>query len=435
MKKLAVISSLAVIVAGGAAAVPYYVGNKAERYITEPQTYEQGQVALRHRGESYERGYLSSRAQTRLTWQLEDEIIEFAATHEIDHAFTPRIVSRFRVLPGGGEVQQALHEIFGDEPLLMADTRLKAGRQQTEFHMPETRKRLDGGELHLAGLRGAFQVEGARLAGHVDVQPISFNGAVASAHVGAQRLELQASDRNDQLGPGSASYVMKSAQLRDADGESVALRDLRLRTSQTAVGTSIDSEVVIELAALETSAGSLENLSLRFTASNLHRELMELLLALDEQDEAERNLSPEVWQPPLRRFLENNPKARLDIVLGPETDAKASLGWELMYRQPDGMPLDLENPFELFAGLDTIATLAFTDEFIEELAVLLQEYWGSPEDVIAALSLLESNGFLVRNGQGYRVKLGWRQGDILVNDTPRPELAMMLGMLLASSMQ
>src|SRR5690606_42157345 len=99
MKKLAVISSLAVIVAGGAAAVPYYVGNKAERYITEPQTYEQGQVALHHRGESYERGYLSSRAQTRLTWQLEDEIIEFAATHEIDHAFTPRIVSRFRVLP------------------------------------------------------------------------------------------------------------------------------------------------------------------------------------------------------------------------------------------------------------------------------------------------------------------------------------------------
>src|SRR5690625_4889225 len=136
MKKLALLSGLAVAVAGGAAAVPFYVGNQAETLVSESQFYERGQVMLAHAGERYERGYLSSQAYTNLSLAVEDEVLELGVVHDIKHVFTPRIVSRFRVLPGGGELQQILFDFFGDEAVLIAETQMTLRGSRTELTMP-----------------------------------------------------------------------------------------------------------------------------------------------------------------------------------------------------------------------------------------------------------------------------------------------------------
>lgn len=434
MKKLALLSGLAVAVAGGAAAVPFYVGNQAEALVFEPLFYERGQVLLAHSGEKFERGYLASQAETKLSLAVEDELVELAVAHDITHVFAPRFVSRFRVLPGGGELQQALFNFFGDDPVLIAETQMTLRGSRTELTMPEVDRVLtnESGRFHFAGMDGAFTIDNAALAGSIDVRPIALTGEEHSLHIRDQQLVVNIADIHELISTGDSTYTLQGVELNYSEDEYV-LGDLRIHSSQAVAAMNVDGNMLLELASLETPHSTLEDLSFQLSFTSLHREFMEYLAEFEMKSEGElaaAALAPEAFQPMVLRFLENTPAAKLKFQIGPSTDSMLTATWDLMFRQTEGVPVSLDRPMELMAGVDTTAVLTFKPEFIDELAALTAGALGTPDEIRATLTTLEEEGFMMRDEQGYRAKLSFREGNFLVNDAPHMGLAMMLSMLL-----
>lgn len=434
MKKLAIASGLAVIIAGGATATPFYVGNKAEKLISEAQTYERGQLTLAYDGESYERGYLSSRANAKLSWRIEDEVVEMAVAHEIEHVFVPRVVSRFKILPGGGELQQALHSIFGTDAFLLAETRLTTGGSQTEVSMPAVEKTLPDGEtqLHFAGMSGAFSIDDAAFSGNFALRPIQLSAEGRSLHISEQQLAIELSAIHDLITPGSAVYTLQKIELRDSEGD-IALNDLRITSSQTITGELVDGDALMELASLETPQGAIESIRFRVAVNDLHRELVEFAIELEESPAGfdPAAVAPEAYRPKVARFLESGPSVRMDFLVGAEADSDMALGWVLAYHQPAGIQIDLNRPLELIAGVEANASLRFKPEFLDLLTTFSAGSLGAAENLRVAMMNLEGEGYLIHDKSGYHAKLGFKGGDFFVNDNPSPELGLMLLMLLA----
>ncbi len=433
MKKIVVVSSLAIVIAGGAAAVPYYSGDKVESSINTVQTLRRGAVSLSYEANSYERGYLNSSADSTLAVSVADEVVRFAVEHEIEHMLVPQVRSTFRVLPEGDGVQRALYEFFGDQPVLITDTRMTTGGATVAATMPEVQGMLadELTRLSFGGLNGNFIYGGDKLAGTIDVQPLSMFEGEMGLVIGAQQLQFENREVSELVSPGEASYSLERFEWRDADGV-IALDKVRVTSSQSVNADLIGSEMLMEVASLETPKGHIDDLSLSMGLDNFHRDLMEFLAEMEQnapEDLENFNIAPEVFEPMLVRFLESAPGYDMQFVLGPSTDSRMALNWDMLYSKPEALEIDLDQPMSLIAGIDTTVLLTFKPEFINEVAELTGGVFGSAEEINAMLGMMEAEGYLSRDDKGYRVKLGFQGGNLTVNDVPRPELMMMLAML------
>lgn len=436
MRKVAVASSLALAVVAAGALVPVYVGYKAKHALLNFQHAELGGWLIDHNIERYDSGYLTSRARGTMTVDAGIGPVELAVEHRIEHAFKPRVHTTFQLRPiGDSEVHELLYDVFGEQAFLTTDTRPSDAGWTMDVAMVSVEKPLpDGGPmLAFKGMSGELIFKDGAMNGSFVVQPLRLFDDDGGVEASAQRISFETGDAADTLATGSASYEIERLSV-DSPEMSFALNDIVLKQSQTLYGEFFFSEAALRVRTAEIGERQIHDIKLLAKGERLHRELLDYLIQIGREHPSESallNANFETVRPLVTRFLEQRPSMSVQLSFGPETDPTASLSWRLAYHQPSGMPVRLEQPELLIAGLDLGALATFKTSALDELVKLSDGELESIDELIDALAALEEEGYVVRDDAGYRIKLDFAKGELLINDAPRPEVLMMLAPFLA----
>lgn len=435
MKRIAVVSGAAVVLLAGAG-IPVYMGYQAQSALSAAHRYQHADLEIVHEIRRYRNGYANSSADAIITVSKGGESIQLAASHNIEHLWLPRIETSYRLLPEGSEFQKSLHAAVGDEPVLFTDARQTFDGLIVALNMPAREGVLEGeqGRFRFDGMTGAATTVGDRLSGKLQFNPLRIDGEdEGKFELGTQQVRFDIENTRDLLSPGSFAYNLDRVNLRARD-ERFDLNRVQIEQTQTASGASVNGDVSIEIGSIETGTGSLSDLSIRINVGSLHRDLLEFLFqasrsTADDTDAA--TAAREDITPLVARFLEHSPEANLRVALGRDANTQGTVNWSLAYRHSPETPVDpvvLEN---LLGGVDSKAVATFKQSAIEALLRLSGDDIASSDDITATLAEWEAEGLLARDGDDYRLTLAFSDGMVLVNEVPRPELLLMLGMMLA----
>ena len=427
MKKL--LLAVMVLVAGGLAAAPYVSGMLLDRQLKADRTFPGLPKGMVWRFDSLQRGYLHSTATSTLSirgFGAKPVVLHFR--HRIDQL--PQIDGTYATIhttwqPQDSAARARLAKVFGDQPVLALDTRIKLdGSTRTKGSIPAVHQ--DG-----VTFSGARIEATTRPNGH-------FHYAMASDELGIDQARLPRADRSGRTGTvrlkgltiRSDGKLAKDGEAWDTDSR-IGIKQIRSTDSASGRGGQKMTGLVVGIKSrrkaddfdvsmnyqvdhMVTPEVSLDDAQVRLVLSRLNapavKQMSEQIAQMSRQGVSDKRLVQAAMLSALPSLLQNGPRVALEpfkarLPQGPfkldiaaELPPKALAGQLSLQRLISQLTIkgDLDAPMAL---LDAQMRKQGRPPLSEQIGPLLQRGYVDVKHGQLHMTYRFANGHLTLNGQ------------------------------------
>lgn len=338
MKKLAigVLSACALAVAGGLA-TSYYIGGKVQESIEHTADTWSSEDGFTVRVLDYQRGLLSSKAQTLWSFSSEDEPYDITVTHDILHGPWPmgkaaKVVSQF-LLPDDSD-PLLLEALQKRAPLEWTVTADWSGETVHTMFSPNFSTNFeDASSLTWGGLQAEWTLSAAhdRTQGFVRMPLLRVKVEDGS------RMDMEDTEITfDTHSPEGYSFwvgptVVKLGLLAVQDAESDAqlkLHQLQLTATNTLQDNLVQSGLDAHLEQIAANTYSIENLALQMHFNNINATWLDQLM---QWMQAGSDVQDMTWLRSLPLLLAGKPELAITRLSMQSADGPIALSARIAY--------------------------------------------------------------------------------------------------------
>lgn len=439
MKKLAigVLGAGALIVAGGLG-TSYYTGKKIQQTLQQTADVWSAEDGFTVRVLEYDRGLVSSRAQTLWSFVSGEDVYDVTVTHDILHGPWPmghaaKVVSRF-LLPQDSE-PQLVEALQKQAPLEWVTTAGWSGQTAHTLSSPNfTSSFEDGSALTWGGLRAQWTLSAERdnAQGFVRMPVLRVKVEDGS------RLDLEDTEITFDthapagysfwLGPSALKLGLMSVQ--DSENSSqIKLQQLDLSTTNTLQDRLVQSGLDMLLKQLETPSYNAENVALQMQLKNFDADWLDQVMRWVQAGTDAQEMN---WLGMLPQLLAGKPELSINRLSMDSADGPVSISARLAYTgsQPEAFDptTDLEGQLHTTLPLPTLVQLLESKVRSDYLDLLEQmEHEMNEQELQTAvddgvgkrLKALLSQGIVQKKGDSVEATLDFAHGEIKLNDRPQ----------------
>lgn len=439
MKKLAigVLSAGALAVAGGLT-TSYYIGGKIQEALEQTADVWSSEDGFTVRVLEYDRGLLSSRAQTLWSFASEEDVYDITVTHDILHGPWPmgkaaKVVSQF-LLPEDSDPQllEALRNRAALEWVTTANW--SGGTAHTLFSPNFTASFADDSSLTWGGLQAEWTLSPER----TDTQGWVRMPVLRVKVEDGSRLDVEDTEITFDthmpagysfwLGPTALKIGLLAAQNTEDDTH-LKLQGLMLNTSNVLQDKLVQSGMEVQLQQLEMPSLHANDFALSMQFKNWDADWLNQLVVWLQAGSDAQALD---WQSSLPALLAGKPELAISRLSMQSADGPVSFSARLAYTgtQPGAFNpgTDLEGQLRTALPLPTLVQLLEAKVRNDYLALLEQmnhaleaeELQAAVEDgVHKRLKTLLSQGVVLQQGDTVEAALEFAHGEFKLNNRPQ----------------
>lgn len=451
MKKSVVIGGVVVILAAGAAALPFYTGVKAEQSVRADHEMMAQEIlfpGLEIALADYQRGWLAAEATTTITFAPEagGEPLILEVHHHISHlpsltdAAIASVTSEL-VLPAKWRAD-ADRVLNGQAPLTVVSRIGLTGTESATISSPAFKTTLEGGAVTLEwkGLQGSGSEnrDNSHMTANLTMPGLYVSGAQGNFTLNEIRYDLDMERGSYDMWFGKSNASLKSLQFSSTDASDthqLAINNVRFNTEQKERGTVTDGNGVVQVGKSTFDDMTLDSAVYDFEFRNIDTKTMHDIQSAIQHSYAGGDPSQlgAVMLGAVPALLKAKPEINIRRL-----ELTSSLGnfigklhlafvgeWnDSMAGNPLAVVAMLNADLDL--AMSKSLLLAITQSQMRSTMVALAQMQGealsdaeieamASERAAQQLEMMEANGYLEPTEQGYATKLHFEKGQLTIN--------------------
>ena len=449
MKKLGIgiAAAVAIVVVGGLG-TSYVMGGKVQEGF-EATAKEWSKQPLTVKVVSYERGLLSSKAQTEWTVASGSDTLRFVAKHDISHGPLPHghaaeVVSTFLLNDDASPEWKAAYK--DQAPLVWRSTVGWSQASKHEITSPAFAGEFDGAKVAFGGAKAQFDMTSdlKGMKGTADFPTLQVDNPEEQSNMalagGAMRFDLhQPKDQEFVVGPFAMSLAsLKVTSSAEAGGKPSTIEDLVMDTDTQLVGEVVNVAINTKIKSFTSPDFKATELAMDMAMRNMDAGVMNNIAKLGQQANLEAMDPQALLMQSLQQLLARKPEIEIKRMAMRTDDGVSEVSGSLAYV---GNPAQAINPAMDVKGavnlnlpkpvMLSLFTSRVRDSYLEQMDEDSEDA-ATPElmeavkaDVQERLTSLVQAGLLIDTNTAYTAKLNYGGGKFEANDKPLDQNGLM----------